>query len=101
MIIVYKTGFLTYSIGKRILGITMIGLANILLGEIMFKEYIQHEATAENISEEALHILTEKEYRVKMIKKTELLKKTLFFNENKLIMKIIEIVKNTRRNKFV
>lgn len=46
MVIMYKTGFLTYQIAKRLITLDSIGLVNLVLGEKTVPELIQHEATA-------------------------------------------------------
>lgn len=62
MVIVYKTSALTYYIMKNLAITKFIGLVNIVPGKSVVKEYIQHEATASNISGEALKILNDKNY---------------------------------------
>lgn len=49
MVIVYRTGFLTYQIAKRLLKIDTIGLANLVLGEKVVPELIQDEVSESRI----------------------------------------------------
>jgi len=49
MVIVYRTGFLTYHIARRLLKIDTIGLVNLVLGEKVVPELIQHEVSASRI----------------------------------------------------
>lgn len=49
MVIVYRTGFLTYQIARRLLKIDTIGLVNLVLGEKVAPELVQHEASAARI----------------------------------------------------
>ena len=64
MVIVYKTSALTYHIMKRLAITRFIGLVNIVPGKSVVKEFIQNEATADNISTEALRLLNdEKSYQ--------------------------------------
>lgn len=49
MIIVYRTGYLTYQIARRLLKIDTIGLANLVLGEKAAPELIQHEVSEQRI----------------------------------------------------
>ena len=49
MVIVYRTGFLTYQIARRLLKIDTIGLVNLVLGEKVVRELIQHEVSAARI----------------------------------------------------
>ncbi len=49
MVIIYKTGMLTYQIAKRVVTLESIGLVNLVLGEKVLPELIQHEANVESI----------------------------------------------------
>ncbi|MEK7263275.1 MAG: lipid-A-disaccharide synthase [Bacteroidota bacterium] len=66
MMIVYKTSPITYAIGKRLVNITHIGLVNIVAGEEVVKEFVQHKATAENLYNEAVELLQNEEKRITM-----------------------------------
>lgn len=57
MIIVYKTSFLTYLIGKTLIKLNNIGIVNILLGKTLLPELIQHNVNSEKIFTEAKSIL--------------------------------------------
>lgn len=57
MVIAYRMPALTYWIAKRVVKTPYIGLPNILAGENMVPELIQHAATPENISGELLGYL--------------------------------------------
>lgn len=59
MIIVYKTGFITYSIGKNLVKVKNIGMANIIAGEKVVPELIQNNANAESIYLECKRILSD------------------------------------------
>ena len=58
MVILYKTSMLTYIIGKSLVQIKNIGMANIVLDEQVVPELIQNEANAENIYATAKNILS-------------------------------------------
>lgn len=60
MIIVYKTSKITYAIGKLLVKIKNIGLANIVLDEKVVPELIQYQASADKIYYEAKQILSDK-----------------------------------------
>jgi len=62
MAILYKMSPLTYRIGKRLIKVPYIGLANIVAGKGVVREFIQDEANPENLSAEILHILADAEY---------------------------------------
>ncbi len=48
--LVYKVAWPTYLIGRTVVDIEHIGMANILAGREIVHEFIQHEANAENLS---------------------------------------------------
>jgi len=57
MVIIYKLSPLTYMLAKRLVKIEHIGLCNIIAGETVVKELIQHEANPARISAEIEKIL--------------------------------------------
>jgi lipid-A-disaccharide synthase len=57
MIIVYKTGFFTYQIARRLVSVDNIGMVNIIAGRKIVPELIQSKATAETIAAEAMALL--------------------------------------------
>lgn len=59
MIIIYKTGSLTYQIAKRLVKLESIGMANIIAGKRVVPELIQGEATSAAIAGEAIDILSD------------------------------------------
>lgn len=59
IVIVYKTSMLTYKIGKSLVKIKNIGMANIVLDEQVVPELIQDDANAENIFIESKNILSD------------------------------------------
>ena len=59
MLIVYKTSSLTYAIGKSLVKIKNIGLANIVLDEEVIPELIQNDANADNIYNTVKRILSD------------------------------------------
>ena len=63
MCIVYKMSWLSYQIMSRLVNIPHIGLANIVAEKLVVKEFVQHEATVNNISDEILKILENDDYR--------------------------------------
>jgi len=48
----YQTDALTYFLGRRLVKVRQIGIANLLLGEPMYPEYIQNAATAPALAAE-------------------------------------------------
>jgi len=50
MVIAYRTSRVTYALLKRMVRVTFIGLPNIIAGEKIVPECIQHDANAENLA---------------------------------------------------
>ncbi len=67
MAILYKMAPFTYFVGKRLIKVPHIGLANIVAGEAVAREFIQHQATPENLADELLRLLEDQEYRRKTL----------------------------------
>jgi len=57
MLVVYKTSWLTYLLGRLLIRVKHIGLVNIVAGRKVVPEFIQHRATAANLAREALKYL--------------------------------------------
>jgi len=53
----YKTSWSTYQIGKRIIQVNFLAMPNLLAGDAIYPEFIQHAATPENIARAALDFL--------------------------------------------
>ncbi len=61
MLVVYKTGWITYNIAKLIIKVPYISLVNILSKEWVVKEFIQKDANPQEIAKEACRIIGNKE----------------------------------------
>jgi lipid-A-disaccharide synthase len=59
MVIVYKVSPVSYYIGKKIVTVEHIGLANIIAGKTIVPELIQDEANPERIATEVINILND------------------------------------------
>lgn len=57
LLVVYKVNPLTYWLGKGLVRVNHVALANIIAGETVAPELIQHEATPERIARESMSIL--------------------------------------------
>ncbi len=66
MVILYKVAPLSYFILSRLVHLTHLGLVNIIPGKEIVKEFIQHDATPENLSQETLRILDDENYNKTM-----------------------------------
>ena len=62
----YKTSALTYQIGKRIVTVKSLTMPNLLADETVYPEFIQHDATPENLSRAALELLQNETQRLKI-----------------------------------
>jgi lipid-A-disaccharide synthase len=62
MAILYRVSPITYFIIKRLILIRNVGLANIVAGERVVPEFIQNDATPENIADEIERLLTNPDY---------------------------------------
>ena len=77
MVIVYKTSLLTYLIGKRLIQLDSIGLANIIYGEKIVPELIQGQANEQNIYSECKKILSDNKLYLSIKSRLSLLKEKL------------------------
>jgi lipid-A-disaccharide synthase len=62
----YKTSWLTYEIGKRLVTVNSLTMPNLMSGEEVYPEFIQNAATPENISRAALELLQDESRRTKI-----------------------------------
>jgi lipid-A-disaccharide synthase len=62
MVILYRLAPVSYWLGRLLVHISFIGLPNILAGRSIVREFIQHEATPENIAGEIGKILRDQTY---------------------------------------
>ena len=62
----YKTSWLTYQIAKRIVTVKSLTMPNLLAGDTVYPEFIQNEATPENLSRAALELLQDKAHRAQI-----------------------------------
>lgn len=66
MAIVYKLAPLSYAVGRRLIRVPHIGLANIVAGREVVKEFIQQQATPAAIAQEIGAILSDDDYNRNM-----------------------------------
>lgn len=76
-VVVYKTSYLSYLIGKKLIQIDKISLANIVVGERIVEELIQKECNSKNIYEEVKSLIIDEEKRSSMKSKMERIKNLL------------------------
>ena len=63
----YKIAWLTYLVGRIILKIKYISLANLVIDRPAFKELLQNYLTGENLSVEVRRLLEDDNYRTRML----------------------------------
>lgn len=60
-VVIYKTSWSTYLLARPWVKVRFLAMPNLLAGEAVFPEFIQHAATAENIAQAALDLLRQPE----------------------------------------
>ena len=100
MVIVYKTSAITYFIGKKLIKVKNIGMANIMLNERVVPELIQNDVSHNMIYENSKAILSN-QYLYKSIKqKLSLVKVKLGENgaSQKAAQIIFKMMNDTKKN---
>ncbi len=59
MVIIYRMSYLSFIIGKMLIGVKSVGLPNIIAGKALVPELLQDDATPERISAELLSLITD------------------------------------------
>lgn len=77
MIIIYRISMLTYLLGRMLIQIPYIGLANIVAGKMIAPELIQHNATADRIAGEALALLDDNQRQTEIKQQLNTIKQAL------------------------
>jgi lipid-A-disaccharide synthase len=68
MVILYKTAAISYWVARAMVGVSHIGLANLVAGNGVVPELIQKEVTAGNIAAEAARFLGDSKYREETVR---------------------------------
>ncbi len=66
-VILYKTAWSTFFLGRKLIRIPYIGLVNVVAGRKIVPEFIQQEIRPETIAQEANYLLEHQDLREKMI----------------------------------
>ena len=77
MIVVYKTSWMSYIIGRMLVRIKNIGLVNIIAGEPVVPEVIQSKVTPQFLADRAWAMLENKSLRAQMSAKLSIIKERL------------------------
>ena len=75
--LLYKTQWLTYQIGKRVIRTRWIGLCNIIAQDTIAAEYLQHDASPENLAREIVQLITNSSYREKRLSQLQSMRNNL------------------------
>ena len=70
-VVLYKTSFFTYTIGKFLIKTDYLAMPNILANKEIFPEFIQNEANPDNITKAGLRLLKDKSERQKILTSLE------------------------------
>jgi lipid-A-disaccharide synthase len=62
----YKTSRLTYQIARRIITVKSLTMPNLLAGETVYPEFVQHDATPKKLSRATLELLQDESRRTKI-----------------------------------
>jgi lipid-A-disaccharide synthase len=62
----YKTSWLTYQIARHIITVKSLTMPNLLAGETVYPEFIQNDATPENLANATLELLQDESRRAKI-----------------------------------
>ena len=71
MVVVYKTAWLTYEVGKRVVKVPHIGMVNLVAGHELCPEFIQNDAEPVAMAKVMKSLLTDTEVRRGMLKGVE------------------------------
>ncbi len=74
MVIIYRASLITYLIGRLMVRVKHVGLVNLVAGDRIVPEFIQHGAVPERISSALLEIMKDQEKRDEIIKKLSLVR---------------------------
>lgn len=77
MAVVYKLSPATYWLGKRMARVDTYAMVNLIAGQRVVRELIQEACTPEAIADEAVRLLTDDDYRKRMIASLDEVRKRL------------------------
>jgi len=88
-VIIYKKSWLEYQIARHLIKIPYVGLCNILANKKIVQEFLQYDATPNNIAKEIEKILNDANYREEMIANLIQTKKLLESDKQKNIAELV------------
>ncbi len=97
MVVIYKTSSLSYFIARAFIKINMIALANIVIGEKVVPELIQHAASTENITKEVRLFLEDDNFYQKIRGELRIIKEKLgkFNTSEKVALIALSMINET------
>ena len=81
--VIYKTGWLTYTLGKHFIQVPFISLPNLILQRKAAEEWIQHDASVENLSNWLIDITTTPQKRQVLQSDMQAVRQMLSHTKNK------------------
>jgi lipid-A-disaccharide synthase len=72
--VVYRTGWITYQIARRVINLQNVGLVNIVAGETVVPEYLQQQMNAGKLSAFCRQVLTDGKYALTIMEKLKSLR---------------------------
>ena len=95
LLLLYKTSWFTYLIGRSIAITPYLGMANIIASRRIHKEFIQGDIKIDTVSQEAMKLISDHYYRKKMIDnlkriENKITKKNAPLEASRIIKKILK-----------
>ena len=78
-VVIYRTSWLTASIARHLIKVPYVSLVNLIANKLVVKELLQNDMTLENVKQELLAIMENKDYRQQMLNNYADIKATLGF----------------------
>jgi lipid-A-disaccharide synthase len=63
----YHTSALSYLVSKRLITVPSVTMMNLLIGQPVIDEFIQHDATPQRMADAVLHLLDNKAQRERIL----------------------------------
>jgi len=73
----YKTSFVTYLIGKKVINLPYLSIVNIIFNDNIVPELIQKEATGEKLAKSIIEIINDRERYDQIQNRFQILRDTL------------------------
>jgi lipid-A-disaccharide synthase len=77
MCIIYKMSGISYAVISRLITIPHIGLVNIVASKSVVREFLQKDATVDNVGREMIRIIDDRDYRKKIVNDLQIVRENL------------------------